>query len=171
MNKLYVMIGCPGSGKSTFAKNIMLKGKEDKIKYISRDEIRFSIINENEAYFSKEDEVYRKFIGRIKDALKEGYDVIADATHLNSMSRYKLFSNLGNSIKNIEVIAVFMRTPLDICIKQNENRKGTRAYLPPEQIRKMFGKLKFPTLFEYNGCFNFIYHVFPNGRIEIERRK
>lgn len=170
MNKLYIMIGCPGSGKSTFAKEKMLKGKEDTIKYISRDEVRFSTIQEGQEYFSKETEVYHTFIARIRNALKNGFDVIADATHLNPSSRQKLFSFLGDSIKNVEVIAVFMQTPLDICLERNELRKGTKTYVPPLQLKKMYGRLKRPTLFEYNKRFSFIYHVFPDGSGKVERR-
>ena len=64
-NKLYVMIGCPGSGKSTYAKKHFPHAL-----YVSRDEIRFNLIAENEEYFSKEDEVFTEFINAINLGLK-----------------------------------------------------------------------------------------------------
>jgi predicted kinase len=39
MSTLYMMVGIPGSGKSTFAKT--LKGK-----YVSRDEVRFKLLQD-----------------------------------------------------------------------------------------------------------------------------
>ena len=60
-NKLYVICGVPGTGKSTFCKNhLTMFG--DNVKYVSRDDIRFSIVKENEEYFSHETEVFNKFI-------------------------------------------------------------------------------------------------------------
>ena len=44
MNKniLYIMIGAPGSGKTTIAKNTC--SAQDNTIHISRDEIRFSLL-------------------------------------------------------------------------------------------------------------------------------
>ena len=47
---LWIMVGIPGSGKSYFAKNILMT--DDSWQYISRDEVRFSIIKDDEEYFS-----------------------------------------------------------------------------------------------------------------------
>ena len=138
-NKLYMMIGCPGSGKSTYAKTHFTNAT-----YVSRDEIRFKLVPEDEEYFSKEDEVFTTFINMIDKELKLGNDVIADATHLNSFSRMKLLASLDIDKNKTEIVAVFMNTPLDICIKRNENRKGTRAYVPKSVIRRMFFSLKKP---------------------------
>ena len=55
MAELILMMGIPGSGKSTWVKNHM---KSDDI-YISRDEIRFSLLQPGDEYFSKEKEVWR----------------------------------------------------------------------------------------------------------------
>ena len=53
-NVLYLMMGIPGSGKSTYAKQFALR---NKIQYISRDEIRFSLLQPTDGYFDKENEV------------------------------------------------------------------------------------------------------------------
>ena len=152
-NKLYIMVGCPGSGKSTYAKKHFPHAL-----YVSRDEIRFDLVAENEEYFSKEDEVFIEFINTINIGLAMGNDVVADATHLNSRSRNKLLKNLDPYlIRNIEIIAVIMTTPLNECIKRNENRKGTRSYVPPEVIKKMYHSFKAPTFEELHIIDNVIY--------------
>lgn len=153
-NKLYVMVGVPGSGKSTYAKQ-----HYPNAIYVSRDEIRFELVKENEEYFSKEDEVFRKFIYLIDFNLKAGRDVIADATHLNPNSRAKLFSHLDINKEKTEVIAVVMRTPLNICLDRNENRRGTRSYVPRTVIKRMFYSFKIPTTQEYNSIIDTVYIV------------
>ena len=62
MNKLYLMVGIPGSGKSTFIANT----KEVRTLIVSRDAIRFSMVSEGESYFKKEKEVFNTFINRCK---------------------------------------------------------------------------------------------------------
>ena len=88
-NKLYIMCGIPGSGKSTYAKTYLTNTL-----YVSRDEIRFKLVKEDEDYFSKENEVFDTFIAKINEGLRQSLDVVADATHLNSKSRLKLLACL-----------------------------------------------------------------------------
>lgn len=150
-NTLYIMCGIPGSGKSTFAKTYYYDAT-----YISRDEIRYSIVTENERYFSKEDEVFNIFVNKINTALRESVDVIADATHLNPRSRAKLFSHLNIDKTCTQVVAIVMRTPLNVCIERNENRKGTRTYVPPTVIKRMYHSFKMPTTEEYYSMIDYI---------------
>lgn len=154
MNKLFIMCGCPGSGKSTYAKKNFPNAK-----YVSRDEIRFSIVKENEPYFSKEKQVFKKFIKEINEGLQQDVDVVADATHLNFSSRYKLISNLTIDKEKTEVIAVVIQTPLDICLAQNEYRKGTRSYVPSEVLQDMYYLFHTPTKTEGNGMIDQILFV------------
>lgn len=157
MNKLFVLIGTPGSGKSTYAKNYLIN---ENTVYVSRDEVRFSLLKEGEDYFSREKEVYREFIWRIYNAIQnEHKDVIADATHLNDKSRAKLFSSLPLDFSKIEVIGIVMSTPLNVCLARNDTRKGTKTYVPEHQVRRMFFSMKMPTYKEYNGVFKQIYKV------------
>ena len=58
--KLYILSGVPGCGKSTWARNMMKK--DENIDIISRDKIRFSMVNEENGYFSREDEVFNKYV-------------------------------------------------------------------------------------------------------------
>ena len=49
--QLFIMIGAPGSGKSTWVKKQL---RNDIDAYVSRDEIRFSMLQEGDAYFKYE---------------------------------------------------------------------------------------------------------------------
>ena len=85
------MMGIPGSGKSTF-----IKKRRDIFNnpiVISRDKIRFSLLEEGDEYFSKEDEVLEEFTKQIVESLSRPIgDTIVDATHLNGGSRRKILN-------------------------------------------------------------------------------
>ena len=145
MNKtLWIMIGAPGSGKSWAAKNILMKGSDWR--YISRDEVRFSIITDEDQYFDKEDAVFHKFISSIKSAFSdEGvFNVIADATHLNWGSRRKLLRALGqDKHKTLDIIPVYVNAPLEEIYRNNEERSG-RSCVPRDVVHNMYEKITDP---------------------------
>ena len=91
--KMFVMCGAPGSGKSTWLEEKVIKNIYTKpATVVSRDKIRFALVKEDEQYFSKENEVWEKFITQIKKDLEmwSVEEVYVDATHLNIASRSKL---------------------------------------------------------------------------------
>lgn len=145
MVTLTLMVGVPGSGKSTFAEKME---KEYNALRVSRDVIRFSMVAEDEKYFSKETEVFNTFAREIATKLFCGYNVIADATHITIKSRAKLINAVKRGLKlisgnenyleeNVELQACVIRKSLERTLEQNENRKGTRSYVPKSVIRKM----------------------------------
>lgn len=158
---LYVSCGVPGSGKSTFLKE--MKNKDEII--ISRDEIRFALLKPGEEYFSHEREVYAKFLNEITKNIKEGYNVYADATHLNEKSRYSLLHQLCNKgCRPYEIDAIYFDIPLKVCLERNEYRLGTPAYVPKEQIEKMFSQFTPPQRYE---GFKNIWSVNSDGDVEL----
>lgn len=145
--KLYILVGAPGSGKSSWVRN-HLHTFEGYSKVVSRDDIRFLFVQEGEEYFSKEKEVFNKYIDEIKDGIEYCDSTIADATHLNEASRSKLMRALGSSLRDVEINAVVIRTSLETALAQNENRKGTRSYVPRSAIRRMFFSQTLPSIEE-----------------------
>ena len=163
--QLIIMCGAPGSGKSTWVEKhfILFPGYT---KVVSRDQIRFSIIKDDEDYFSHEKEVYNKFVEEIKNGLENCDTTIADATHLNIASRTKLLRSLGTSLKGIKVIAVVIKPSLQTCLAQNEMREG-RSLVPRGQVRRMWYQFTMPTLDE---GFDEIWK-YMEDKLEIEVRK
>lgn len=166
MATLYLMCGLPGAGKSTFVRDHMNPITDI---YVSRDEIRFKLVKENEEYFSKEKEVFRNFVYDIEAGLIQNYDVFADATHINFASRKKLLNAINKDIKAYTSIeAIWVKVPKETALKQNENRKGTRSYVPPEAISRMCSQFQRP---EFEEGFSTIYVVEPNKPIEVYRKE
>lgn len=82
---LYVMCGCPGSGKTTWCKKNLAKAV-----YVSTDDIRIEFFGTPEPGDRRQERrVFDTFYERIRRALIEGKDVAADATHTTEIGRKK----------------------------------------------------------------------------------
>lgn len=140
--QIYVLCGIPGAGKSTWAEQHM---REKPI--VSRDAIRFSLIEDGEDYFSKENEVFNTFIESVVGACKSFDCAVVDATHISKASRRKLFRALDGRIKGrYDTTMIYFNVPLGTCLQRNKLRDG-RALVPEEAIHSMYGQLTEP---EYN---------------------
>ena len=143
---LYIMCGPPGCGKSTWVHNFIHENDPlyKNIRDVSRDEIRFSMLKDKEDYFSREKEVFKKFVGTICQTLVDGFDVVADATHLNEFSRRKLTQAIDMHTTDYKIIYVVFNVSTDTCIARNANRTG-RANVPENIIRNMCRDFRAPT--------------------------
>lgn len=133
--KFYIMCGIPGSGKSTWARKHL---SSPGVAYVSRDEIRFSMIQEGEDYFSQEKKVFSKFAQEIVTWACM-HDVIIDATHINFASRKRIYDVLTANFDEdkIEVYCIWMNTPYNVCLARNAQRTG-RALVPEHAIESMW---------------------------------
>ena len=134
MKKLIIISGVPGSGKSTFIKEHFTT---DNAIIISRDEIRFGMLEDGEDYFAHENEVITLWLEKITNAINnpEVEDIYIDATHLTEKSRAKVLNKLPKG--DYFITTVFFDVPLETCIKRNDNRSG-RAFVPHSVIRRMY---------------------------------
>lgn len=140
MKELVLMMGVPGSGKSTYARNILKYGDI----YVSRDEIRYSMLTDEDDYFAKENEVIKTFIQYIDDALIDTQyqgKVYADATHLSPKGRAQVLNQLKNKNK---VSVIYLDVPLKVILARNAQREG-RALVPENVIRRMYKSIILPT--------------------------
>lgn len=152
MGKLYIMCGIPGSGKSSMiTTNEKLREINDKL-IISRDKIRFSLLQPEEHYFKHEPVVEEMFYRGITKALQLGYNVFADQSSINPKSRKKLINRVAGYT---EITAIWVDTPMEVCIKRDAKRQG-RAHVGETVIKNMFKDFVPPTLSE---GFNHIYRI------------
>ena len=136
MNKLFVMIGLPGSGKTTCAK-ILSKSEEAII--VSSDEIRkelFGDINDQ----TQNEKVFEEVEKRIINGLKEK-NVIYDATNIN----YKRRMVFLQKIKDAQKIAILIAVPYEECIERNNQRERK---IPEEVITRMYYNFYIPQYYE-----------------------
>ena len=147
MNNLYLMVGAPGSGKSTYAREFREEHNPSPI-IVSRDAIRFSMVNDGSPYFSKEKAVFKEFVREINEGLDEG-DVIADATHINEVSRMKLINRVD--LSKCKVSCIVLLTDELTAINRNHLREG-RARVPDQVIRDSYARFTHPKTdnFHYN---------------------
>ena len=139
MNNLYLMVGAPASGKSSYANNFA-ESSGKPIKVVSRDAIRFSLLNDGAPYFSKEKAVFSKFIKEINDGLDNG-DVIADATHINEVSRMKVINRVD--LSKCKVSCIVLLTDELTAINRNHLREG-RARVPDSVISENYARFTHP---------------------------
>ena len=141
MSKMYLMIGAPGVGKTYY----IYQHKNPSDIVISRDKIRFSIIDEKDSYFSKEKEVYNEFINQINFAIEQNLTFYVDQTSLNFASRSKLFNRLKQ--KPDKIIAIYLKSSLSKILEQNARRSG-RELVPEDAVIKMYNSIEAPQLSE-----------------------
>ena len=131
---LFVMIGLPGSGKSTFAESIEVECPEGKHKPIihSSDSLRdelygdASIQKDNNALFQ---ELHR----RIREDLRNGKDVIYDATNIKKKLRRQFLTEMKTV--SCYPVAICVMTPFETCCSNNLKRD---RQVPYEAIKRMY---------------------------------
>ena len=140
---LWLLVGIPGSGKSTWVHEQL----DSECKHwISRDAIRFEVVQEGEEYFSKEKQVFNLFVRAVQADIDSNFitDIYVDATHINEASREKLLRRLKN-LENINLNAVVFDISLETCLERNAQRTG-RACVPETAIRNMYNNFRNPAL-------------------------
>ena len=146
---LYILCGVSACGKTTWAHKFM--NEDEDVRYVSRDDIRFSLLKGDEDYFAHEKEVFKRFSNTIARTLLYGYDVIADATHLNSASRQKLTRAIDRIYKDYQVVYVVFTISAAVCKKHNMMRTGLHR-VPEEVIDKMMNNFEKPNFEEDVRC-------------------
>lgn len=136
MNKLFMLVGLPASGKTTCGKR--LAEVEDAL-IVSSDEIRKELLgNQNDQ--TKNEEIFKEVESRIINGLKEK-NVIYDATNIN----YKRRMAFLQKIKDVEKIALLIATPYDECIERNNKRERK---VPEDVIKRMYYNFYIPQYYE-----------------------
>lgn len=145
MKYLIMFCGPAASGKTTEAKRMRdsMTAQGYSVEYVSRDDIRFSLVPENADYFCEEKKVLSKFLAAINNGLTHSDMVICDATHLNRRSRGKILEEVKYRGETT-LFCLYLTTPEEIAQQLNSKREG-RVRVPENIIHQMYERYEYPT--------------------------
>ena len=133
MIKIEMLVGIPGSGKSTYAKQVVAKDPNNWAR-VNNDDLRAML---NGSVWTSE---YEKFITDtrnylIRDALKRGKNVIVDNLNLNKR-HFEDVCKIAKSVNaDIQVYEKVFYIELEEAIERDSKREG-KAKVGEEIIRK-----------------------------------
>lgn len=148
MVKFIMLIGPPGSGKSTWAKNYVQKMQTEeswhRFVILSSDEIR------KELWGSDTDQrnpaaVFKLLNRRAYSALSGATSVIYDATNINKKNRKSVLDRMPDTDfadLPISKIAVVFETPLATCIARDASRDRV---VGDKVISRYYNQFEMPT--------------------------
>ena len=137
--KMYVMIGIPGSGKSTYAE--ALRGSSS-IRIVSRDTIRaeMGMCGYGEKCIGtpkQEDEVTKLMKEKIQDYASNGFSFIIDNTSLKRKYRKEYF----DYVKKYDIVPIYVYVEAP---SLEENFKRRDGEIDPSTIQRMWDGFEFP---------------------------
>lgn len=145
--KLMVTVGIPASGKSRWS-DIR---KDATTALLSSDELREELFNDVNNQDNNGD-VFKTLYERARYALRNGLNVIVDATNIQSKRRIALINDFKN--ENCEFEAHYFNTLYDVCVHRNSMRDRT---VPDRVLERMYKELQVPQYSE--GWDNIVIHT------------
>ena len=137
--KLIILVGIPGCGKTTYA-NKFLQKKNTCI--LSSDSVRKQFFGDANAQF-KNKEVFAILFEKAKSKLKQGMNVVIDATNITSAIRKETLAYFSDL--DLQKIATVFNAPIEVCISRDKAR--TRS-VGENVVLKLAARFEPPTLEE-----------------------
>jgi len=139
-NVLYITVGLPGSGKSTYAKNFL---KNNKTEYLSSDELR-GVFGKDQTDQTVTPKVFGHIKQKVDEYLKNGQSVLVDATSVNRLER-RDYINTAKKYGVKVVVFVFKMDRNGLIVRnQKRGQEGGRV-VPDWVIDKMLAKYEEPS--------------------------
>jgi predicted kinase len=132
VKRIVLMVGVPGSGKSTIAGRLLDKGYT----CFNADAIRKELF-EDEGDQRDKERVFTIFFERLEAALEQGLDIVIDNTNINTKHRSPI---LQRAIKAgyTDIQLWILDVPLEVCLERNRNRE---RQLPEDVVVNYYNAL------------------------------
>lgn len=144
MATVHMLVGIPGSGKSTYCNNVLIKKYPNAV-FIASDIVR----NNNPTM--KEEEIWPEIYRLCSVSLLSGQDIIYDATNITPTVRNRFWNKLAEKgVTEYEKIAYYFITDPDKCVERVaiRNTMPNERFLPLDVIKGYGEKIIAPTLEE-----------------------
>ena len=112
MQTVYIMVGVPGAGKTSFAKKLQ------NVSYLGTDDIRKELYG-NELTLRGHGKVHQILHKRISQELNSGKDVVIDCMNIRKKQRNRLLDLLSAEER---AVAVYIDTNLFQALRNNRRR-------------------------------------------------
>ena len=135
MPTLYITVGLPGAGKTSFLKEM----KEPSIVHVSPDLLR-----------SEEDnpaERLKMASQQLSDALVEGHNIYYDSANITARSRAEVIEHAGLAPDEYLVVALVFQVDLFSLYERNNNRPP-EDQVPISVLSEMFERFEYPVISE-----------------------
>lgn len=136
MPDLVINRGIPASGKTTYSKEWVTQ--ETKRVRVNRDDLREHLFNQGFGY--DEEMITLVEHSTIRTALRAGYSVIVDATHIERKYVNKL-AYMGYELGANVILKEFV-VPLERALQWNDTRKMTKGYVPEDVIVAKYRRMQ-----------------------------
>ena len=132
MKRLILLVGIPGSGKTTLATRLIERG----FHCLNADSIRQELYGDA-AQQGDPQEVFGIFFERLDKAMQENLDIVIDNTNLNQKQRKPILEHAaGAGYTDIQLW--LLDVPLEVCLKRNAVRSRN---VPEDIVANMFMEL------------------------------
>lgn len=129
MKILYVMMGIPGSGKSTYARKL-------DAKYVSLDKIREEKFGDINYRGEESTKVWTEACSMIVQASRHGENAVLDATNVLRSGRRKIVRQFRQNFDKF--VLCYVKTPLSVAIERNNNRENVlEEYIIRDKYEKL----------------------------------
>lgn len=137
MSNFYMMVGLPGSGKSTWARRF--KGLFN-FSVLSSDEYREKYLGNVEDQ-SKNNYIFNLIYKDTIELLNSGKNVCFDATNISRKDRRQILLEIDKNCKNVFKFCIVLMVDDNVVRKQNQSREKV---VPEYVIDRMLRKFEFP---------------------------
>ena len=138
MATVYMTIGIPASGKSTYVNNM------ENVKVFSSDKIREEYDKKGKEYDNNS--IFASLGDRLENALKDDEDVVFDATNMSRKYRMNYLSRIKKKYSCKIVCLLFLLDP-KVAKLRNKQRNGN-AVVPDITYKKMLHAFNTPYYYE-----------------------